>query len=187
MLIAQLLFFYPGWPGIVQIPCDMSFKLNIWKTLWEGGNKIFLYMHFLSMLCHFKYNIVRKKGILSLWYSFGKVEESSLSFREFLYCFKPLVFSSCQILCVTRTLCSPSGYWAQVGVWKINPKTVPKLSVFWDCFLIFPQSQKTVCLVRVSTGTTFIVFIVDVVQLIAMNQDISWCGDSWKSVRALIY
>lgn len=68
------------------------------------------------------------------------------------------MFSSCQLLCVTRTLCSPSGYRAQVEACKINLKTVPKLSVFWDCFfLIFPQSQKAVCLVIISTGTTFTV------------------------------
>lgn len=67
------------------------------------------------------------------------------------------MFSSCQLLCVTRTLCSPSGYRAQVEVCTINPKTIPSSQCSGIVFLIFPQSQKTVCLVRVSTGTTFTV------------------------------
>lgn len=73
MLIAQLLFFYPGWSGIVQIPCDMSQVERLKGTL--GG--IFICI-FLSMLCHLKYKIVRKKGNIEP-VSLGKVEESSFS------------------------------------------------------------------------------------------------------------
>lgn len=131
MLIAQLLFFYPGRSGIVQISCDMSFKLNIWKALC-GGKKIiiYIYMHFLSMPCHLKYKMVRGKKKKEYWTNFLCLSgikqllllECFFIVLLFLGFFLPLLFSNC--FAVWKSFCvlqehyvPPSGYWAQVDAW----------------------------------------------------------------------
>lgn len=96
-------------------------------------------MHFLSMLCRLKYKIVRKKNIEPI--SFGKVEESSFSYWSvsllvFCFCCFQTVLQMNQLLCVCykNAMFPPAATGHRLKFGSINPKTVPKLPVSWDCF-----------------------------------------------------
>lgn len=151
MLIAQLLFFYPGRSGIVQISCDMSSKLNIWKALC-GGKKIivYIYMHFLSMPCHLKYKMVRGKKRILNQFPLLKWNKAASLVGVFLYCFFAsavfqLFCSLKKLLCVTRTLCSPQ--WLLGTGWRLVasiPKLFPSSQSPGIVFKLSPVSQNSV-------------------------------------------
>jgi len=75
MLIAQLYFSVLG--GLA-FSGDLVTHCSSWmfERHFEGWE--YIYMHFLSVLCHLKYRIVRKKENIEP-ISFGKVEDSSFS------------------------------------------------------------------------------------------------------------
>lgn len=91
------------------------------------------------MLCHLKYKIVREKGNIN-YISLGKVKESSFSCWSIsllffiLCCFQTVLQIKSASVCYKNIAFPAAATGRRLKFGSINTKTVPKLSVCWDCF-----------------------------------------------------